>query len=270
MRVFGLGKQGRWRTERPVQQVYVRRFRLDSATQNALWFRRLHEVPSSRSPQLKEKPARFSKHLEDLAEKTPTARSYRANPGVVLCCGRALTCHRWLSGSGAVGVDCSKYSLSIAFPDASGVAKQCGPTMASSTMARKRAFKRAQGRAMSAEPGAKVQNCGRLMSGKKLGLRPTLPITQKPRKSQAQAARNNETQYPHLSAWLPQQQASARTRVSHGLAVLSTNLGCITTKLYDEFCRWLELPETVQNLDAILYKKLGNCALTISCLTGLG
>ena len=60
--------------------------------------------------------------------------------------------------------------------------------------------------------------------------------------------RNN---HPQLSPWPPLLRSTTQPRTSNQLSILSINLGGLTAEGYEEFCQWLDQPETVRNIDVV-------------------
>ena len=61
-----------------------------------------------------------------------------------------------------------------------------------------------------------------------------------------------------LAAWPPEPSlatGSTFRKGSHQLSVFSLNIGSFTTEVYDEFCRWLELPSTLASIDVIFVQE---------------
>eukprot|EP00439_Symbiodinium_sp_Y106_P003847 s6567_g1.t1 len=61
-----------------------------------------------------------------------------------------------------------------------------------------------------------------------------------------------------LAAWPPEPSVATGCtfrKGSHQLSVFSLNIGSFTTEVYDEFCRWLELPSTLASIDVIFIQE---------------
>ena len=117
-------------------------------------------------------------------------------------------------------------------------AKHSGKHLATA-MARKRAYK-ACNRVSKAGPEGKTWYRGRLLNAQQLGLehRPSRH-SPNPQKGNREPRRSNP----------PGSETQLRT--SNQLAILSINLGGITAEGCEEFCQWLDKPETVRNIDVI-------------------
>ena len=127
-------------------------------------------------------------------------------------------------------------------------AKHSGKHLATA-MARKRAYKRACNRVAKAGPEGRTWYRGRLHSAQQLGLEHR-PSRQGPNPNmEHQARRRND--HPQLSPWPPLLGSTPQPRTSRQLSILSINLGGLTAEGYEEFCQWLDQPETVRNLDVI-------------------
>ena len=122
---------------------------------------------------------------------------------------------------------------------------------------RKRAFRRAQNRAT--RDGATWYR-GRWLTRQQLQAADGRTLRAKAARPAAAPpnAHKHARTVGRLAAWPPEPSlatGSTFRKGSHQLSVFSLNIGSFTTEVYDEFCRWLELPSTLASIDVIFVQE---------------
>ena len=260
---------GGWRTERLVPGVYMRRYRLNKCMQvGSRPASCSHGAPLSGGQSVQDGSGRqaICHDSVNLPRKslsifhythTHTPQQVRAawgpkSPGWLLLC--LIILHFTAAGAApqkprVVEVSTTSTGAIMNAPHANAVeAKHCGKHLATA-MARKRAYRRACHRVEKAGPEGQTWYRGRLLNARQLGIehRPRHSTSHTPNKH----ATNRRSMPLQLSSWPPIPGAVENSRTSRQFAILSVNLGGLTAEGYDEFCQWLERPETVRNVDVI-------------------
>ena len=122
---------------------------------------------------------------------------------------------------------------------------------------RKRAFRRAQNRAT--RDGATWYR-GRWLTRQQLQAADGRTLRAKAARPAAAPhnAHKHARTVGRLAAWPPEPSSTTGSTFRKGscqLSVFSLNIGSFTTEVYDEFCRWLELPSTLASIDVIFVQE---------------
>ena len=255
---------GEWATERIIPGTYVRRYRLFRCTCAGRYAQPCEDSPgpATQEGSTSYQPNSYQQCANHRMDRKLQRRRAARGPKSLGWTTAIIVFMLSFTGGQAVPQkprvaweSTAHAGASTRLPDASNHAKPCGE-MAVTSVARKRAFRKAQLRAQTVEPGVRIQYRGRWMHATELGLRPNSQVEHgRSSRTQQRVQTQQRSPCPQLSPWPPEGSAQRSGKKGQGLYAISLNLGGITTELYDELCRWLELPEVAKQLDIIFIQE---------------